>query len=331
MRWSALSGRQNKTQCHVPALISVPNQETLPRNAGEAKISKHCFLWLNAEDLFVFTATPQHVFRDSPPLMMPVFSPPSPFLSVLLCVCVILQRSHLHLVYVTHSSFFLYSCSQDPPPCSTSSLTDCWCKEVQLFSLHRPPYPALDLQMRHLTVWFTSPSNAARLLNNSKVKHLTLIHCGAEGSKGTTLLSVEAHFVVQHLERLTVVNPSERPFGVTNRAKSTNSDPERAYGLDKNRFHLDTNMDLIEDTMADSLAASSVQIQDIFLGRELGAAHHEQARLGIINSSVLDWGAMAKAYTVKTQIDSDGALPFPDLHLPKLPETSEIYVSFVYS
>lgn len=266
--------------------------------------------------------------------MMPVLNPPSPFLSALLCVSVLLHPSIPHLVYVTHSSFFHYSCSQDPPPCSTSLLTDCWCKEVQLSSLHRPQsYSALALQMRHLTVWFTSPANAARLLNHSKVKHLTLIHCGPEGSKGSALLSVEGHFVVQHLERLTVVNLSEGPFGVANRAKTTNSDPEREYGshLDKNRFNLDTNMDFIEDAMGDSLSASSVQVQDIFLGRELGAAYHEQARLGIINSSVLDWGAMAKAYTVKTHIGSDGALPFPDLHLPKLPETSEIYVSFVYS
>lgn len=87
-------------------------------------------------------------------------------------------------------------------------------------------------------------------------------------------------------------------------------------------------MDLDADAMRDSL--SSAQIQDMLLGRELGAAYHEQARLGIIHCSVLDWGAVVKAYTVRTHIDGDGKLPFPDLHLPRLPEASVIYVSFVY-
>jgi len=89
-------------------------------------------------------------------------------------------------------------------------------------------------------------------------------------------------------------------------------------------------MDVVEDLQRDSFDFSPSQIQDIFLGRELGAAFHEQARLGVIHSSVLEWGAEAKAYTVQTHIDNDGMLPFQDLHLPKLPETSVIYVSFVY-
>lgn len=120
------------------------------------------------------------------------------------------------------------------------------------------------------------------------------------------------------------------------RAKNTdsNADPDTDNGahLDMNRYNRDrdSNLDLIADMKRDSSAWSSPQIQDIFLGRELGAAYHEQARLGIIHSSVLEWGAVVKAYTVQTHIDNDGVLPFPDLHLPKLPETSVIYVSFVY-
>lgn len=86
----------------------------------------------------------------------------------------------------------------------------------------------------------------------------------------------------------------------------------------------------MRDSDAHFLDSSTPQIQDIFLGREIGAAYYEQARLGIIHSSVLEWGAEVKAYTVQTHIDSDGLLPFPDLHLPRLPETSVIYVSFVY-
>lgn len=261
---------------------------------------------------------------------MPAFSPPAPLLCVLLCMSVALQRSDLRLAYVTQNSFFYYSCSQDPQPCSVSSLTDCRCKDIQLSALHRPQsHSSPVFRMRRLTVWFTSPLNTARLLNNSEVRHLTLIHCGPGGSRGTASSSLEGHFAVQHLERLTVVNLANRA-----KNKDSNSDPDRENGanLDTNRYnrHRDTNLDLIEDMKRVSLDLSSPQIQDIFLGRELGAAYHEQARLGIIHSSVLEWGAVVKAYTVQTHIDNDGVLPFPDLHLPKLPETSVIYVSFVY-
>lgn len=150
--------------------------------------------------------------------------------------------------------------------------------------------------------------------------------------------SLEGHFAVQHLERLTVVHLQQRPLRHdpdANRAKSadSNSDTDRdnSAHLGTNTFNRDrdTFLDLIAD-MTDSLDVSSPQIQDIFLGRELGAAYHEQARLGILHSSVLGWGAVVKAYTVQTHIDSNGVLPFPDLHLPKLPATSVIYVSFVY-
>nr|XP_046257949.1 uncharacterized protein si:ch73-52p7.1 [Scatophagus argus] len=275
---------------------------------------------------------------------MPLFSPPASFLCVLLCVSVALQRSDLRLAYVTHTSFFYYSCSQDPQPCSISSLADCRCKDIQLSALHRPQsHSSPVFRMRRLTVWFTSPLNTARLLNNSEVRHLTLVHCGPGGSRGTasssssssSSSSPEGHFAVQHLERLTVVNLSQRlahQCPVANRAKNTDlhTDPDRDNGahLGTNRYNRDR--DTNQDPRRDSLALSSPQIQDIFLGRELGAAYHEQARLGIIHSSVLEWGAVVKAYTVQTHIDNDGMLPFPDLHLPKLPETSVIYVSFVY-
>lgn len=271
---------------------------------------------------------------------MPAFSPPAPLLCVLLCVSVALQRSDLRLAYVTHNSFFYYSCSQDPQPCSVSSLADCRCKDIQLSTLHRPQSHSSPIfRMRRLTVWFTSPFNTARLLNNSEVRHLTLIHCGPGGSRGTPASSLEGHFAVQHLERLTVVNLLQRPLHNcpdANRAKNTDShmDPDifNAAHRDTNRYNRDrdTNLDLIADMKRDSLALFSPQIQDILLGRELGAAYHEQARLGIIHRSVLEWGAVVKAYTVQTHIDNDGTLPFPDLHLPKLPETSVIYVSFVY-
>ncbi|XP_058506733.1 uncharacterized protein si:ch73-52p7.1 [Solea solea] len=270
---------------------------------------------------------------------MPAFRPPAP-LCVLLCVSLALQRSDLRLAYVTHNSFFYYSCSQDPQPCSVASLTDCRCKDIQLSTLHHPQsHSSPVFRMRRLTVWFTSPSNTARLLNNSEVRHLTLIHCGAGGSRGTASSSLQGHFAVQHLERLTVVNmPQRAPHHCpdANRAKSTDSnsdtDTDNGAQLGTNSYNRDRDpyLDLITDMKRDSLDFPSTHIQDIFLGRELGAAYHEQARLGIIHSSVLEWGATVKAYTVQTHIDTDGLLPFPDLYLPKLPATPVIYVSFVY-
>ncbi|XP_075931854.1 uncharacterized protein LOC142931689 [Anarhichas minor] len=268
---------------------------------------------------------------------MPAVSPPTPLLCVLLCVSVALQRSDLRLAYVTHNSFFYYSCSQDPQPCSVSSLTDCRCKDIQVSTLHHPQSHSSPIfRMRRLTVWFTSPLNTARLLNNSEVRHLTLIHCGPGGSEPPSS-SLEGHFAVQHLERLTVVNLEKMPVHHcpdANRAWNidSNSDPDRDNGahLDTNRYKKDKDTNLDMTVKRDSLDLSSLHCQDIFLGRELGAPFHEQARLGIIHSSVLEWGAVVKAYTVQTHIDNDGVLPFPDLHLPKLPETSVIYVSFVY-
>ncbi|XP_029377423.1 uncharacterized protein LOC115055624 [Echeneis naucrates] len=263
---------------------------------------------------------------------MPAFGPPAFLLCVLLCVSVALQRSDLRLAYVTHNSFYYYTCSQDPQPCSVPSLTDCRCKDIPLFTLHYPQsHSSPVFRMRRLTVWFTSPLNTARLLNNSEVRHLTLIHCGPGGSS-----SPEAHFAVQHLERLTVVNLPQKPLQHcpdANAARNTNTDLGNSARLDANNYNkdIDTYLDQISDMRErEFLGLSPSQIQDIFLGRELGAAYHEQARLGIIHSSVLQWGAIIKAYTVQTHIESDGMLPFPDLHLPKLPETSVIYVSFVY-
>lgn len=266
---------------------------------------------------------------------MSAFTPPASLFCLLLFASVALQRSDLRLAYVTHNSFFYYSCSQDPQPCSVLSLTDCRCKDIQLSTLHRPQsHSSPVFRMRRLTVWFTSPLNLALLLNNSEVRHLTLIHCGAGGPPTSFL---EGYFAVQHLERLTMVNLQQRPVNHcpdVNRAKNTDSnmDPARDNGayLDTYRPNRDTNLDLFAHMKRDSFGSTSPQIQDIYLGRELGAAYHEQARLGIIHSSVLEWGAVVKAYTVQTHIDSDGELPFPDLHLPKLPATSVIYVSFVY-
>lgn len=286
----------------------------------------------------------QHATQDSPPAVMPVSAAPAPLLCVLLLlsVSVALQRSDTRLIYVTHGGFSYYSCSQDPQPCSVSSLAECRCKEIQLSLPHRAQSHSLPvLRARRLTVWFTSPSYTARLLNNSEVRHLTLVHCGLGEPKGRPSPSfLRGHFAVQHLEKLTVVSLPRRQVVHSldaNRAKSSDSqysdtDGDSAVHIGTNRYNKakHINLDFFTGMKKDSLALSSAQIQDILLDRELGAAYHEQARLGIIHGSVLELGAVVKAYTVQTHIDNQGMLPFPELHLPKLPETSVIYVSFVY-
>ncbi|XP_015251080.1 PREDICTED: uncharacterized protein LOC107098118 [Cyprinodon variegatus] len=264
---------------------------------------------------------------------MPFFSTATPLLHLLLCALV----ADLPLAHIAYGNSIYHSWSQDAQPCSSSSVSDCRCKNFQLSTAHWPLTQSTPFfQRKHLTVWFSSPSTVMRLLNNSEVRHLTLIHCGPPGEpRGAASFTQEGYFAVQRLERLTLVNAPERPFHPctdANCAKSTNANQDRdnSFTFDSNKPNKDTKVDLIAESMKSSLTASSPQIQDIFLGRELGAAHHEQARLGIIHSSVLDWGAEIKTYTVLTHIDSDGTLPFPDLHLAKLPEASVIYVSFVY-
>lgn len=271
---------------------------------------------------------------------MPAFAPQASLLRVLLCTSLALQRCDLHLAYVTQTNFYSYSCSQEQPPCSTTSLSDCRCKDAQFATPHRPQSHAPPVfRVERLTVWFTSPTNTARLLNNSEVRHLTLIYCGPGGAAGAPSLPPEGHFSVQHLERLTVIHLPHRPAQPcpqASKARNTdsNADPERDNGvyLDTNRLNqdADTNLDVVTEPRKDASPSSPSQVQDIFLGRELGAAYHEQARLGVIHRSVLEWGAKVKAYTVQTHIDSDGVLPFPNLHLPKLQPASVIYVSFVY-
>ncbi|XP_077438610.1 uncharacterized protein LOC144061749 [Vanacampus margaritifer] len=237
---------------------------------------------------------------------------PAPLLCILLWVSVAPQRSDMHLAYVKHDSFFYYSCSQEPPACSEASLDACCCRDITLPTLRRPPaapYSSPVFHMRRLTVWYTSPWNAARLLNNSAVLHLTLMDCGAGGREESGTPPLEGHFAVQHLERLSVIDFPHMP----QTKMESESDNDLHFDADRWRWR------------------AAAQVQDIFLGRELGAAFHEQARLGVIHGSVLrGGGAGVKVYTVQTHIDSDGTMPFPDLQLPKLPETSVIYVSFVY-
>lgn len=258
-------------------------------------------------------------------------------LCTLLCVSAVVQHSDVRIIYEAHNSFFDYSCSQEPQPCSTSSLAYCQSKEIPLSPLYRPHLrPPPVLQAKHLTVWFTSPMQVVHLLNNSEVKHLTLVQCGPREAKAWSSSSSSlrgSYFTVQHLERVTLVTLQQRPVLHSldgNRARISDSysatNGEGVGHLGTNHFSKTkhTNPDLIPGLRKDS------KVQDILLGREQGAAYYEQARIAVVHSSVLEQGALVKAYTVLTHIDSHGMLPFPELQLPKLPETSTIYVSFVY-
>lgn len=262
---------------------------------------------------------------------MPASSPHACLWCALLSLAVSLD---LRVAYVTHSGLYYYSCVHDPPPCSLSALSDRSCEDLQLSVLHRVHlHSSPAFRVKRLTVWYTSGPSTARLLNNSEVKHLTLVRCGAGGPRGAAppdALGQEGYFAVQHLEQLTLVNLQRKP--ILQEAKNTELEAENGADLSTFIYNrvTDTNQDLNTEAKREFLDLLPPQSQDVFLGREVGAAYHEQARMGVIYSSVLDSGAEAKAYTVQTHISSDGLLPFPDLHLPRLPETSSIYVSFVY-
>lgn len=259
---------------------------------------------------------------------MPASSPHACLWCALFSVAVSLG---LRVAYVTHSSLSYYSCLHDPQPCS---LRDCSCEDVQLFVPHRVHlHSSPAFQEKQLTVWYTSSSSTARLLNNSEVKHLTLVRCGAGGPRGAAspdALSQEGYFAVQHLQRLTLVNLQRKP--TLEEARNTELEAENRADQSTfiNNWVTDTNQDLNAEAKREFLDLLPTQSQDVIMGKEIGADFQEQARMGVIYSSVLDSGAEVKAYTIQTQISSNGQLPFPELHLPRLPETSVIYVSFVY-
>ncbi|KAL4640839.1 hypothetical protein GN956_G11228 [Arapaima gigas] len=70
------------------------------------------------------------------------------------------------------------------------------------------------------------------------------------------------------------------------------------------------------------------QSQDLVLG----APNLETVRVGVIHTSILAGKSTVKAYTVQTNVDRDGALPFPNLRMSRLrlPEASSVFVTFLY-
>ncbi|XP_041715352.2 LOW QUALITY PROTEIN: uncharacterized protein si:ch73-52p7.1, partial [Coregonus clupeaformis] len=168
-----------------------------------------------------------------------------------------LLRPEFKLAHVTDHSLLYCACVHELVACGVISPREYTCKDHSLSLLHRSDSSS-SVQIRRLTIWYTSPLNVSLLLNNSEVWHLTLIKCNSVGSKQASLGS----FTVQHLQRLTVSYPLRR----------------------------------------------SGQTHGIIPGRDMCAPYYEEARLGIIHSSVLLGESNVKAYTVQTNIDRNGIL-----------------------
>ncbi|XP_072533284.1 uncharacterized protein [Salminus brasiliensis] len=206
---------------------------------------------------------------------------------VLYCVlCLVmptLLRGEFTLAYVREYSLFICVCTQDLVVCSVINSSECDCADHPLsMPQQQQTHGPGMVHFKRLTVWYTSPLNVARLLNNSEVRHLALIKCDLASSD----LPLFDHFAVRRLERLSVSYPFWRPG----------------------------------------------QSHDVFLGRDMGALHHEEARIAVIHAAVLSGTDRLKTYTVKTEVDSKGMMSFPNVLMSNdgLPEMASMFVTFVY-
>lgn len=184
----------------------------------------------------------------------------------------VLLWSDFKLAYVTEHSLNMCSCVRGLVPCSAINSSQCNCTQ-------RHGDGSGLVHAKRLTVWYTSPRNVALLLNNSEVRHLSLIRCQAPGGGKASY----QYFSVQRLERLTV----------------SYWQAERGHSME--------------------------------LGTDL-APHTEEARVAIINTSILMGKAALKAYTVQTKVDANGVLPFPNMCMTPagLPATDVMFVTFLY-
>ncbi|KAJ8360247.1 hypothetical protein SKAU_G00167720 [Synaphobranchus kaupii] len=110
----------------------------------------------------------------------------------------VLLWSDFKLAYVTEHSLYMCSCVHGLAPCGVINSSQCNCDDRPLSTLHRGD--SSGPVHKRLTVWYTSPLHVALLLNNSEVRHLSLVRCKAPGPRGASY----QYFTVQRLERLTV-------------------------------------------------------------------------------------------------------------------------------
>ncbi|KAL7890419.1 hypothetical protein AOLI_G00026770 [Acnodon oligacanthus] len=125
---------------------------------------------------------------------------------VLCLVMPTLLRGEITLACVREHSLFICACTQDLVACSVINSSECDCVDHPLSTPQQAEGPG-TVQYKRLTVWYTSPLNVARLLNNSEVRHLVLVKCDPTGEELPPL----DHFVVRRLERLSVSYPFLRP------------------------------------------------------------------------------------------------------------------------
>ncbi|KAL0177208.1 hypothetical protein M9458_026102 [Cirrhinus mrigala] len=115
-------------------------------------------------------------------------------------------RSEFKVAYVTERNVFMCTCAQDLAFCekmNSSEYSNC---KDQSSVLHRAESPS-PVQKKRLTVSYTSPLNVALLLNNSEVRHLSLIQCNPAAEQPVPF----EYFTVQRLETLTVTYPFWKP------------------------------------------------------------------------------------------------------------------------
>ncbi|XP_031435358.1 uncharacterized protein si:ch73-52p7.1 [Clupea harengus] len=212
-----------------------------------------------------------------------------------------LLHGEFHVARVTDHSLCICLCVRELPHCSEPDSSECSCKDHPLSWLQRAEGTSL-VQRRRFTVWYSSPPHVALLLHNAEVRHLSLVRCWAlavaPGCVAASALSAGATAATAKLA-------SPEHFVVQRLERLTMWPPVGRSGSN----------------------------QDLFLGREMGAPHHEEARIAVINTSVLAGDLKLRAYTVSTGLDGNGLLPFPNLHtLPRegLPDSSSIFVTFLY-
>ncbi|MCI4376732.1 uncharacterized protein si:ch73-52p7.1 [Pangasianodon hypophthalmus] len=110
------------------------------------------------------------------------------------------------LASVSEHHIIICTCMQDLVACSIINSSECVCHNHPFSMLEHDDSPS-TVTYKRLTVWYTSPLNVARLLNNSEVRYLALAKCNS--ARGTSL-SVH-YFTVRRLERLYISYPFWMP------------------------------------------------------------------------------------------------------------------------
>lgn len=125
---------------------------------------------------------------------------------VLSLVMPAILRAEFTLASVHEHHIIICTCMQDLVACSMINSSECVCHNHPFSMLEHNTSPS-TVTYKRLTVWYTSPLNVARLLNNSEIRYLALAKCDLV--RGTSL-SVH-YFTVRRLERLYVSYPFWMP------------------------------------------------------------------------------------------------------------------------